>query len=209
MTYLGLKDVLRQGWVNAGVESPESVAAHSWGMAILALKLCPADLNLEHVLKLCLVHDLPEVIVGDLTPQDDVSTKSEDERAAMEHLAPEWVSLFDEYENQTTPEAVFVKSLDKLDMALQAKVYMNRSELDLEQFIESAKKTLGDHELLRYLHLCFTKIKLRKRSTKPTETKSGTAEVQANQSAPKVLEVGLGLDVSSSEWYTTAGFQDA
>ena len=149
MTYLGLKDVLRQGWVNAGVESPESVAAHSWGMAILALKLCPANLNLEHVLKLCLVHDLPEVIVGDLTPQDDVSTKSADERAAMERLAPEWVSLFDEYENQSTPEAVFVKSLDKLDMALQAKVYMNRSELDLEQFIESAKKTLGDHELLR------------------------------------------------------------
>ena len=109
----------------------------------------PCNLNLEHVLKLCLVHDLPEVIVGDLTPQDDVSTKSEDERTAMEHLAPEWVSLFDEYENQTTPEAVFVKSLDKLDMALQAKVYMNRSELDLEQFIESAKKTLGDHELLR------------------------------------------------------------
>ena len=149
MSYLGLKDVLRQGWVNAGVDSPESVAAHSWGMAILALKLCPADLSLEHVLKLCLVHDLPEVMVGDLTPQDDVSTKSEDERAAMEQLAPEWVPLFDEYENQTTPEAVFVKSLDKLDMALQAKVYMNRSELDLEQFIESAKKTLGDHELLR------------------------------------------------------------
>ena len=149
MTYLGLKDVLRQGWVNAGVESPESVAAHSWGMAILALKLCPANLNLEHVLKLCLVHDLPEVIVGDLTPQEDVSTKSADERAAMERLAPEWVSLFDEYENQSTPEAVFVKSLDKLDMALQAKVYMNRSELDLEEFIESAKKTLGDHELLR------------------------------------------------------------
>ena len=149
MAYLGLKDVLRQGWVNAGVESPESVAAHSWGMAVLALKLCPEGLNLEHVLKLCLVHDLPEVIVGDLTPQDDVSTKSADERAAMEQLAPEWVSLFDEYENQTTPEAVFVKSLDKLDMALQAKVYMNRSDLDLEQFIQSARKTLGDHELLR------------------------------------------------------------
>ena len=148
-TYLGLKDVLRQGWVNAGVESPESVAAHSWGMAILALKLCPGDLNLEHVLKLCLVHDLPEVIVGDLTPFDDVSTKSADERAAMEQIAPEWVFLFDEYENQTTPEAVFVKRLDKLDMALQAKVYMERTDLNLNQFIESARKTLGDHDLLR------------------------------------------------------------
>ena len=139
-TYLGLKDVLRQGWVNVGVESPESVAAHSWGMAIIALKMCPGDLNLEHVLKLCLVHDLPEVIVGDLTPFDDVSTKSADERAAMEQIAPEWVSLFDEYENQTTPEAVFVKRLDKLDMALQAQIYMERTSLDLTDFIKSAKR---------------------------------------------------------------------
>ena len=58
MAYLGLKDVLRQGWVNAGVESPESVAAHSWGMAVLALKLCPEDLSPKTLLKLCLVHDL-------------------------------------------------------------------------------------------------------------------------------------------------------
>ena len=149
MAYLGLKDVLRQGWVNAGVEAPESVAAHSWGMAVLALKLCPDELNLEHVLKLCLVHDLPEVIVGDLKPADDRSTKVADERAAMENLAPEWVALFDEYEQQSTPEAVFVRSLDKLDMALQAKVYMERSDLDLNQFIDSARTTLGDHELLR------------------------------------------------------------
>ena len=149
MAYLGLKDVLRQGWVNAGVKAPESVAAHSWGMAILALKLCPPELNLERVLTLCLVHDLPEVVVGDLTPSDDRSTKAEDERAAMGQLAPEWVVLLDEYEAQSSPEAVFVRSLDKMDMALQAKVYMERSELDLNQFIESARKTLGDHELLR------------------------------------------------------------
>ena len=76
-------------------------------------------------------------------------TKSADERAAMEQIAPEWVSLFDEYENQTTPEAVFVKRLDKLDMALQAQIYMDRGDIDLNQFIDSARKTLGDHELLR------------------------------------------------------------
>ena len=118
-------------------------------MAVLALKLCPENLNLEHVLKLCLVHDLPEVIVGDLTPHDDRTTKAEDERKAMEQLAPEWLGLFDEYEAQSTPEAVFVRSLDKLDMALQARVYMERTDLDLASFIESARKTLGDHELLR------------------------------------------------------------
>jgi putative hydrolase of HD superfamily len=84
-----------------------------------------------------------------LTPSDDRSTKAEDERAAMGQLAPEWVPLLDEYESQSSQEAVFVRSLDKLDMALQAKIYMGQSDLDLTQFIDSARKTLGDHELLR------------------------------------------------------------
>jgi hypothetical protein len=34
-------------------------------------------------------------------------------------------------------------------MALQAKIYMGQSDLDLTQFIDSARKTLGDHEFLR------------------------------------------------------------
>ena len=149
MELLKLKDVRRQGWVNAGVTQPESVAAHSWGMAILALKLCPPSLNLERVLTLCLVHDLPEVMVGDLTPEDDRSTKVDDERAAMQAMAPEWLNLYDEYETQSTPEAIFVRSLDKLDMALQAHLYMANSGLDLSPFIASARQTLGDHPLLR------------------------------------------------------------
>ena len=148
LAYMGLKDVLRQGWVNAGVEQAESVAAHSWGMAVLALKLCPQHLDLTRVLTMCLVHDLPEVVVGDLTPSDDRSTKAKDERAAMVNLAPEWVEIFDEYEAQSTEEAVFVRSLDKLDMALQANVYMSRTDLDLAPFVESARAVLGDHPIL-------------------------------------------------------------
>ena len=41
LEWLHLKNVARAGWVRAGVESPESVAAHSWGMSLLALHLCP------------------------------------------------------------------------------------------------------------------------------------------------------------------------
>ena len=52
---LGLKNVLRAGWVRAGIESPESVAAHSWGMSMLALKLSPKELDLARVLSLCMV----------------------------------------------------------------------------------------------------------------------------------------------------------
>ena len=144
---LGLKDVLRAGWVRAGIESPESVAAHSWGMSMLALKLAPKELNLARVLSLCIVHDIPEVRVGDLTPHDDISNKAQDELRAMTEMAPEWVGLFEEYEQGQTPEAKFVKQLDKLDMALQAEIYQTKFGISLDEFIESARLRIEDEVL--------------------------------------------------------------
>ena len=148
---LGLKNVLRAGWVRAGIESPESVAAHSWGMSMLALKLAPKELDLARVLSLCIVHDIPEVRVGDLTPHDDTSTKAEDELNAMTKMAPEWVGLFEEYERGKTPEAKFVKQLDKLDMALQAEIYQSEFDIPLNEFIESARLRIGDEVLKNLL----------------------------------------------------------
>ena len=148
---LGLKNVLRAGWVRAGIDSPESVAAHSWGMSMLALKLTPKELDLTRVLSLCIVHDIPEVRVGDLTPHDDTSTKAEDELKAITEMAPEWVALFVEYEEGKTAEAKFVKQLDKLDMALQAERYQSEYGLSLEEFIESARLRIDDENLQNLL----------------------------------------------------------
>jgi putative hydrolase of HD superfamily len=145
--WLHLKHVLRTGWVRAGVESPESVAAHSWGMSILAMHLCPEELDRMRVLEMCLVHDLPEVEVGDLTPHDDTSNKSRDEYDAMKKLAPQWLALFEEYEAQVTPESKFVKYLDKLDMALMARIYEDSQGLDLSEFIASAREVIGETHL--------------------------------------------------------------
>ena len=145
--WLGLKHVLREGWVRAGVDSPESVAAHSWGMSILAMHLCPDDLDKMRVLEMCLVHDLPEVEVGDLTPHDDTSTKSQDEHNAMLKLAPQWIDLFEEYEAGITEEAKFVKYLDKLDMALMARIYEDSQGLNLSEFIASAREVIGETNL--------------------------------------------------------------
>lgn len=144
---LGLKDVARTGWVRNDVNNPESVAAHSWGMAILALKLTPKELDLSKVLSLCLVHDIPEVRVGDLTPHDDCSTKADDELSAMKELSPEWVHLFEEYELGETEEAKFVKQLDKLDMGLQAMIYESKQGLDLSEFKSSALSKITNFEL--------------------------------------------------------------
>lgn len=148
---LELKQLLRTGWVRSGVDNPESVAAHSWGMAILALRLAPKELNLERVLSLCLVHDLPEVRVGDLTPHDDTSNKAELEHKAMSEMAPQWLSLFEEYEAGETGEAKFVKQIDKLDMGLQAIMYQTKQDIVLEEFIASAKSKISNNNLLGFL----------------------------------------------------------
>ena len=148
---LELKQLSRTGWVRSGVENPESVAAHSWGMAVLALRLAPKELNLERVLSLCLVHDLPEVRIGDLTPYDDTSNKAELEHKAMSEMAPQWLSLFEEYEAEETAEAKFVKQIDKLDMGLQAIMYQTKQDIALEEFITSAKSKITNKNLLRFL----------------------------------------------------------
>jgi putative hydrolase of HD superfamily len=120
-------------------------------MAILALRLAPSDIDLTKVLSMCLVHDLPEVVVGDLTPHDDTTNKAELEHNAMKQLAPEWLALFEEYEAGESKEARFVKQIDKLDMGLQAMLYQNKQGLDLSEFLVSAKAKISDGDLLQIL----------------------------------------------------------
>ncbi len=69
----GLKSVARQGWVDRGVRDPESVADHSWRLALMTLVVGvrDPDLDLERALLLALLHDLPEALAGDVTPFDD------------------------------------------------------------------------------------------------------------------------------------------
>ncbi len=143
---LALKALPRAGWVRIGVPAPESVASHSWGIAWLVTVLCPADLDRGRALAMAAIHDLPEVIVGDLTPHDGVSEvdKSAREAEAMRTIAAplpngeELVGLWLEYDAGETPIARFVKACDKLDMALQAAIYRRERGLDTSEFIASA-----------------------------------------------------------------------
>ena len=68
-----LKELDRSGWKRVGVENPESVAAHTWGMCWLILVLAPHEIDQLRALKLAIIHDLAEARVGDITPHDGVS----------------------------------------------------------------------------------------------------------------------------------------
>jgi putative hydrolase of HD superfamily len=149
---LDLKALDRAGWLRAGIDHPESVAAHSWGVAWLALVHCPPDLDRHRVMSLAIVHDLAEVRVGDITPHDGV-TKAEKkarERVAATALLsgrPDLLSLWTEAAAAETPEACFVKELDRLDMGLQALHYRARTGRDTQEFVDSALREIHRPEL--------------------------------------------------------------
>ena len=141
-----LKDLPRSGWVNAGVVSGESVASHSWGVSWLAMLLLPPELNRERALQYAILHDIPEVRTGDLTPSDGVSPteKRAREEVAMDGLCrilpngQQIARLWRDFEHCIDDEADFVHQLDKLDMALQAVTYADRGHGGMREFLESA-----------------------------------------------------------------------
>nr|MCS5534977.1 HD domain-containing protein [Candidatus Poseidoniales archaeon] len=97
--------------------------------------------NIQRVLELCILHDIAEVHVGDITPHDNVTAEEKHRREseAIQQMGVEAADAFAEYEAQESAEARFVRYLDKLDMALQAEIYESQN-LDLSEF----KKAVDD-----------------------------------------------------------------
>ena len=118
-----LKNVYRTAWTSGG--QPESTAAHTWRLCLSALVFAGEfpDINVERLLKLCIIHDLGEAIGGDIPAihQDASAPKAEQERADLvtlleplpSTLQDEILGLWDEYEAAATPEAKLAKALDK------------------------------------------------------------------------------------------------
>ena len=152
-----LKDERRTGWELRGVDDPESVAAHSWGVAYLVLALGDRfredlpGVDLDRALQLAVVHDVAEAETGDVPtraadvgdadegqpdedPTDDPTRKEAAERAAMEDLAgalPDRIEdAWEAYETRESPEAVLVKECDLLDVCLQALAYERADRYD-------------------------------------------------------------------------------
>lgn len=125
-----LKQVERQTSIIGGLRR-ENTAEHSWHLAMYALILhewSNTDIDIAHVLALCLVHDIVEIDAGD-TFAYDVSAhadKEQREQAAAERLfgllpddqAQKFRSLWDEYEAQETSESRFANAVDRLQPAM-------------------------------------------------------------------------------------------
>lgn len=71
-----------------GVEKPESIADHMYRMAILAMTVAGTEYDQNKLVKMAIVHDLAEAIVGDITPVDGVSEEAKYSRelAALKEI---------------------------------------------------------------------------------------------------------------------------
>ena len=155
---LALKRLYRQGWLKRGVPEPacESVADHVFGTAILALLSAGRapfqDADPGRACRMALAHELGEVYAGDITPVDGIS-KEEKYRLERESLlrvlagapgAEELLALWEEFEEGASPEARLLRRLDRLEMGLQAAVYRAEGFPGMEEFLDSARKAVGE-----------------------------------------------------------------
>lgn len=157
-----LKTILRKGWIIRNVcdktanNRVESDAEHTFSMLMLALEIMNKEklnLNQEKVLKMIAYHELGEIDSGDITPFDNISYEDKymkeyngAKRISETYNMPEILEYWLEFEENKTPEAQFVKKIDKLDSVLQSKIYSNIcNKPDLfDEFNTSCEKQCKD-----------------------------------------------------------------
>ncbi len=158
-----LKDVVRTGWKVWGVEKErvESVAEHIYGVQMLAIAMYKEfnyDLDLEKVLYMLAVHELEEIVIGDLTRFDiSSSEKREKGKKAVSEILSNLVNssdienLIEEFECRETKEALFAYHCDKMECDIHAKLYDEKNCVDYEKQLNNP--ILGDERLLKIFTL--------------------------------------------------------
>ena len=107
----------------------ESVAEHSWRVALMAFLLRHqfADIDINKVVNMSLIHDLGECFTGDIPifVKTDKDRQTEDSlllqwlKTLPEEISTDFAALYAEMEAQQTPEAKLFKALDKLEALIQ------------------------------------------------------------------------------------------
>ena len=122
-----LKDETRHCYTSGGRH--ESVAEHSWRIALMAywLKDSFPEIDVDKVIRMCLIHDLGECFTGDIPSFLKTEGDEQREQSALrawtaslpEPFGTEMQQLYEEMDALQTPEAKLYKSLDKLEAVIQ------------------------------------------------------------------------------------------
>jgi putative hydrolase of HD superfamily len=142
---LALDRLPRTGWLLAGVPDPESVAAHSFGTALIALALGPRvdpPLDVDRAVSLAVLHDVGEARLGDIPRAGaallpDGAKRAAEARAGAEltgGLSGLAAERFEEVSEGASREARFVRLCDKLHLGLRLAGYVRAGSRGLGEF---------------------------------------------------------------------------
>ncbi|CCD25525.1 5'-deoxynucleotidase NDAI_0F02070 [Naumovozyma dairenensis CBS 421] len=146
-----LKLQKRTGWLDFQIIPCESIADHMYRMSLMTMIIKDPLVNRDRCVKIALIHDIAESLVGDITPIDPFVNKVEKHRrelATIEHLCKELISPYNEkagneimeywleYEEVRTLEGRYVKDIDKFEMLLQCFEFEKQynGEKNLQEF---------------------------------------------------------------------------
>ncbi|OGH16841.1 MAG: hypothetical protein A3C22_01035 [Candidatus Levybacteria bacterium RIFCSPHIGHO2_02_FULL_37_10] len=148
------KRLLRSGFVREQVVNPESVAEHSFRTGVIAMVFSDKvgnNLNKDKLIKMALIHDIGEIITGDVVVQRgeiiDLAlrdSKEEQERIGIKEIFDQiqegeiYAEIFEEMIARKSPEAKIFWQFDKLELALTALEYEEEQNKQLDEFFLDA-----------------------------------------------------------------------
>ncbi len=162
-----LKDTIRSAFTSNGRN--ESTAEHTWRLCLMVLVLGKyyPEINLLRLLKICIIHDLGEAINGDISAVNQVFgvDKGIEERKDLKTLITplssdlqnEILSLWDEYENASSSEALLAKAFDKIETLLQHSQGKNHENIDYRFNLNYGKEYTNFDEITSYLRATIDK----------------------------------------------------
>src|ERR1044072_4170098 len=150
-----LKRLERTGWTLRGLApGAESVAAHSYGVAVAAMMLADelqargVAVDMERLLRVALMHDWAEARLGDM-PRTGSAYFNADERRRAERAAfddivrqsgagpgTKYSELHEDYEQRGSLEARLVKAAHIIDLLVQVLAFERAGARGLDEFWE-------------------------------------------------------------------------
>lgn len=161
------KNIFRQTYLADGMRK-ENDAEHAWHMALFVMVLSEyanEDIDVLKTMKIVLIHDLIEIYAGDTYAYDSKGNESKcgRELAAADRLfnilpkdqAEEFRALWDEFEENITPEARFANTMDKiqplmLNNASEGRSWEEHGVHASQVYGRNEKTHLGSEELWKY-----------------------------------------------------------
>ena len=144
------------------LKDSQSVAEHSYMMSVMAMVMSDMkNINTEKIIKMSILHDWAESKIGDFMPNEITEDKkTELEEYAMTELLDElpskikndYYNIWNDYKENLSEESRFVHELDKLEMALQGKIYEKETDPEkIKPFIISAVEQVVNDDLKKVL----------------------------------------------------------